>query len=77
MPTPVDCLIEAGSRRTFASAVAWPGWCRAGRDEDGVAGRRGVHRLLDGLTGADEVGLVDGAGGGRTESCSDQCCGAR
>ncbi len=34
MPTPVDCLIEAGSRRTFASAVAWPGWCRAGRDED-------------------------------------------
>ncbi|HET9311817.1 MAG TPA: hypothetical protein VFP41_11425 [Actinomycetota bacterium] len=34
MPTPVDCLIEAGSKRTFASAVAWPGWCRAGRDED-------------------------------------------
>jgi hypothetical protein len=33
MPTPVDCLIEAGSKRTFASAVAWPGWCRAGRDE--------------------------------------------
>jgi hypothetical protein len=32
MPTPVDCLIEAGSKRTFASAVAWPGWCRAGRD---------------------------------------------
>jgi hypothetical protein len=33
MPTPVDRLIEAGSKRTFASAVAWPGWCRAGRDE--------------------------------------------
>lgn len=24
---------EAGSRRVFASALDWPGWCRSGRDE--------------------------------------------
>lgn len=33
MPTVVDCLIESGAKRTFASAAAWPGWCRGGRDE--------------------------------------------
>jgi hypothetical protein len=32
--TTVDCLVEVGSKRVFASAVAWPGWCRPGRDED-------------------------------------------
>jgi hypothetical protein len=26
--------LETGSRRTFAGAVEWPGWCRSGRDED-------------------------------------------
>jgi hypothetical protein len=25
--------LEVGSRRTFAAAVDWPGWCRMGRDE--------------------------------------------
>ncbi len=25
--------IEVGSRRTFAAAVDWPGWCRLGKDE--------------------------------------------
>jgi hypothetical protein len=29
----VDVVIERGSKRAFASAVAWPGWSRAGRDE--------------------------------------------
>jgi len=43
MPTPVDCLIEAGSKRTFASAVAWPGWCRAGRGEDEALQALGVY----------------------------------
>ncbi|HEX7247495.1 MAG TPA: hypothetical protein VF351_05275 [Actinomycetota bacterium] len=33
MAAPVHCLIEAGSKRTFAAAARWPGWCRAGRDE--------------------------------------------
>jgi DinB family protein len=31
----VDVYVEAGSRRVFAGAVEWPGWCRSGRD--GVA----------------------------------------
>ncbi|MDH4104427.1 MAG: hypothetical protein OEV29_13770 [Thermoleophilia bacterium] len=34
MPTTVDCLIESGSRRVFAIAAAWPGWCRSERDEE-------------------------------------------
>ena len=34
MARTLDCLIEAGDKRTFAIAAAWPGWCRAGRDEE-------------------------------------------
>jgi hypothetical protein len=34
--TRVPVAIEAGSRRVFAFAVDWPGWCRAGRDESGA-----------------------------------------
>jgi hypothetical protein len=30
---PVDVAIERGSERVFATAVAWPGWSRAGRNE--------------------------------------------
>ena len=30
----VKVALEVGSRRTFATALDWPGWCRAGRDED-------------------------------------------
>jgi len=30
-PTPV--FLEIGARRTFASAAGWPGWCRAGKNE--------------------------------------------
>lgn len=33
MAAPIHCLIETGSKRTFAAAARWPGWCRAGRDE--------------------------------------------
>jgi hypothetical protein len=29
----VPVAVEAGRRRSFASAVEWPGWCRGGRDE--------------------------------------------
>jgi hypothetical protein len=29
-----DVVLEVGSRRAFASAVDWPGWCRSGRDPD-------------------------------------------
>ncbi len=31
--TTVPVIIEAGSKRVFASALDWPGWSRSGRDE--------------------------------------------
>ena len=27
-------VLEIGKQRVFATALDWPGWCRAGRDED-------------------------------------------
>jgi hypothetical protein len=30
----VNIYLEAGAKRTFASAVEWPGWSRGGRGED-------------------------------------------
>lgn len=32
-PPTVEVALEIGKRRVFASAVAWPGWCRQGRTE--------------------------------------------
>jgi hypothetical protein len=29
----IAVCIEVGSKRAFASALDWPGWCRSGRDE--------------------------------------------
>ncbi len=29
----IHVYVEVGSRRTFAAALDWPGWCRMGRDE--------------------------------------------
>jgi hypothetical protein len=29
-----DVYLEVGKKRVFAAAVAWPGWCRSGRDEE-------------------------------------------
>jgi hypothetical protein len=31
---PVDVVLEVAPKRTFASAVDWPGWSRSGRTED-------------------------------------------
>jgi hypothetical protein len=31
---PVEVYLEVGSKRAFAGAIDWPGWCRAGRSED-------------------------------------------
>src|SRR2546426_387767 len=30
----VDVYLEVGKKRLFAAALAWPGWCRSGRDEE-------------------------------------------
>ena len=32
----VDVYVETGTKRVFAGALEWPGWCRAARDEDGA-----------------------------------------
>ena len=29
----IDVYVERGAKRTFVSAVEWPGWARSGRDE--------------------------------------------
>ena len=29
-----DVYLEVGSKKVFASAAGWPGWCRAGKTED-------------------------------------------
>lgn len=29
----INIYLEVGSKRTFAGAIDWPGWCRSGRDE--------------------------------------------
>ena len=31
---PIAIYLEVGAKRTFACAVAWPGWARSGRDEE-------------------------------------------
>jgi hypothetical protein len=31
---PVDTYVEAGTKRVFAGALGWPGWCRSGRTVD-------------------------------------------
>src|SRR6266540_3646601 len=31
---PTAVFLEVGSKRVFACALDWPGWCRAGKDEE-------------------------------------------
>jgi hypothetical protein len=33
MPARIAAYVEIATKRAFAGAVEWPGWCRAGRDE--------------------------------------------
>jgi len=32
VPSTIEVYLEAGSKRVFAGALEWPGWCRSGRD---------------------------------------------
>jgi hypothetical protein len=34
MANPTAVYLEVGAKKAFASAAAWPGWCRAGKDEE-------------------------------------------
>ena len=36
MPRSQPVYLEVGSKRVFAGALEWPGWCRSARDEDGA-----------------------------------------
>lgn len=55
MASPFSIYLEVGSKRAFAGALDWPGWCRSGRDEEAARqalfdyGRRyaGVLRSAD------------------------------
>jgi len=38
MPRTHPVYLEIGSKRVFAGAVDWPGWCRSGRDESAALG---------------------------------------
>jgi hypothetical protein len=40
----VEVCIEATAKRAFASAQAWPGWCRAGRDEEAALAALAAYR---------------------------------
>ncbi|MBM4416857.1 MAG: hypothetical protein FJ033_00860 [Chloroflexi bacterium] len=37
-------IVEVGAKRAFASAVDWPGWTRAGRDEQGALEALAAYR---------------------------------
>ncbi len=34
MPAALDVYLEVGTKRVFAGAVEWPGWCRGAKTED-------------------------------------------
>jgi hypothetical protein len=65
-----DVYVETGTKRVFASALAWPGWARSGRDERaaldslvtyGPRYRRVVARSRLGFrapTGVDQLAVV-------------------
>jgi hypothetical protein len=38
-----DVYIESGSKRVFACAYDWPGWCRAGKDEAAALAALGAY----------------------------------
>jgi len=50
VPTTLDVLLEEGDKRCFARVLAWPGWCRSGRDEasavDAVLAYRDRYALV-------------------------------
>lgn len=33
-PAKIRTYVETGTKRAFAGAIEWPGWCRAARDPD-------------------------------------------
>jgi hypothetical protein len=57
VPSTIDVYVESGRKRVFAGGLAWPGWCRSGRDEDAA---------LDALVeAAGRYAVAIGSAGGR------------
>lgn len=52
---PVEVYLEVGGSRAFAGAVDWPGWCRAGRDEEAA-----IEALFE--YGSRYAGVLKGSG---------------
>jgi hypothetical protein len=74
---PTEVVLEVARRRTFASAVEWPGWCRGGRTPDealrtlaAYAERYAVVARLAGVrfpaAAGDELEVVDEVPGNAT-----------
>jgi DinB superfamily len=64
MGSTLAIALEIGARRTFASALDWPGWSRSGRDETGAIGALLAHasRYADALAAGGVPFVVDLAG---------------
>lgn len=70
----IDVYIEASSKRAFAAAFDWPGWCRSGKDESsalaalaGAAPRYAAVAAEAGVrfpTRADQFEVVERVAGG-------------
>lgn len=76
---PTEVVLESVDRRTFASAVDWPGWCRSGRNPDealatlrGYGGRYAViarlARVRFSTAAADDLAVVAELPGDATTS---------
>src|ERR1700680_2019335 len=66
--TRFDVYVEVGSKRVFAAAMRWPGWCRSGRDEPsalkalieyGPRYAAAVRKAVDGFEPANDVRDLD------------------
>lgn len=73
----MDVYVEAGSKRTFAGVLEWPGWARSGRDEAGAlqalfdyapryAKALGGTLAFDPLASVDDFRVVERLKGGAT-----------
>jgi hypothetical protein len=73
-PVQIEVTVEAGAKKTFARAIEWPGWFRAGKTEElaleALAGAAARYALVADIAGEpfapdtyDVVDHVDGGGG--------------
>jgi hypothetical protein len=44
MPASIAVYLELGTKKVFAAALDWPGWCRSARDEAGALAALAAYR---------------------------------